>query len=56
MDRFLVVGFIHTRKRVGFRLANAVNGPALGYMKAGVMRNRVGDYGVYGPADLMPRF
>ena len=33
-----------------------VNGPALGYMKAGVMRNRVGDYGVYGPADLMPGF
>jgi hypothetical protein len=33
-----------------------VNGPALGYLKAGVMRNRVGDYGVYGPADLMPGF
>jgi hypothetical protein len=33
-----------------------VNGPALGYLKAGVMRNRVGDYGVYGPAELMPGF
>ncbi len=33
-----------------------VNGPALGYLKAGVRRNRVGDYGVYGPADLMPGF
>ncbi len=37
-------------------MAANVNGPALGYMKAGVMRNRVGDYGVYGPAELMPRF
>jgi hypothetical protein len=33
-----------------------VNGPALGYMKAGVRRNRAGEYGVFGPADLMPGF
>jgi hypothetical protein len=33
-----------------------VNGPALGYLKAGVMRNRVGDYGVFGPTDLLPVF
>jgi Fe-S cluster biogenesis protein NfuA len=33
-----------------------VNGPALGYVKAGVRRNRVGDYGVVGPAELMPGF
>lgn len=33
-----------------------VNGPALGYLKAGVRRNRAGEYGVFGPADLMPRF
>jgi hypothetical protein len=33
-----------------------VNGPALGYLKAGVRRNRVGEYGVFGPADLMPGF
>ncbi|WP_226021318.1 transcriptional regulator [Halomicrobium salinisoli] len=33
-----------------------VNGPALGYMKAGVLRNRAGDYGVYGPAEVMPGF
>ncbi|AFZ73382.1 hypothetical protein [Natronobacterium gregoryi] len=37
-------------------MAANVNGPALGYMKAGVMRHRVGDDGVYGPAELMPRF
>jgi len=37
-------------------MAANVNGPALGYMKAGVMRNHVGDYGVYGPAELMPGF
>lgn len=37
-------------------MAANVNGPALGYMKSGVMRNRVGDYGVYGPTDLMPSF
>ncbi len=33
-----------------------VNGPAIGYMKAGVLRNRAGDYGVYGPAEVMPGF
>jgi len=33
-----------------------VNGPALGYMKAGVRCNRAGEYGVFGPADLMPGF
>ena len=33
-----------------------VNGPAIGYMKAAVLRNRAGDYGVYGPAEVMPGF
>jgi len=33
-----------------------VNGPALGYMKAGVRRNRAGEYGVFGPAELLPGF
>jgi len=33
-----------------------VNGPALGYMKAGVRRNRAGEYGVFGPGELMPGF
>jgi hypothetical protein len=33
-----------------------VNGPALGYLKAGVRNNRAGHYGVFGPADLMPGF
>ena len=33
-----------------------VNGPALGYLKAAVRRNRAGEYGVFGPADLMPGF
>jgi len=33
-----------------------VNGPALGYLKAAVRRNWTGDYGVYGPAELMPGF
>ena len=33
-----------------------VNGPALGYLKAGVRRNRAGEYGVFGPTDLMPGF
>ena len=33
-----------------------VNGPALGYLKAAVRRNRAGDYGVFGPAELMPGF
>jgi len=37
-------------------MAANVNGPALGYLKAGVRRNRAGEYGVFGPADLMPRF
>jgi hypothetical protein len=33
-----------------------VNGPAIGYLKAAVLRNRAGDYGVYGPAEVMPSF
>ncbi|WP_336339114.1 saccharopine dehydrogenase family protein [Haloarcula brevis] len=33
-----------------------VNGPALGYLEAGVRNNRAGHYGVFGPADLMPGF
>ncbi|WP_247001438.1 transcriptional regulator [Halosolutus gelatinilyticus] len=33
-----------------------VNGPALGYLKAGVRRNRAGEYGVFGPTELMPGF
>ncbi|KYH23882.1 hypothetical protein HAPAU_39610 [Halalkalicoccus paucihalophilus] len=33
-----------------------VNGPALGYLKSGVRRNRAGEYGVFGPAELMPGF
>jgi hypothetical protein len=33
-----------------------VNGPALGYLKAAVRRNRNGEYGVFGPAELMPGF
>ncbi|WP_247730963.1 transcriptional regulator [Halovivax limisalsi] len=33
-----------------------VNGPALGYVNAAVRRNRAGDYGVFGPAELMPGF
>ncbi|GAB3704907.1 saccharopine dehydrogenase family protein [Halorubrum pallidum] len=33
-----------------------VNGPALGYMKAALRRNRAGEYGVFGPAELMPGF
>jgi hypothetical protein len=33
-----------------------VNGPALGYLKAAVRRNRAGDYGVYGAAEIMPGF
>ena len=33
-----------------------VNGPAMGYLKAAVLRNRAGDYGVYGPAEVMPSF
>ncbi|ELY46014.1 hypothetical protein [Natronorubrum tibetense] len=33
-----------------------VNGPALGYLKTGVRRNRAGEYGVLGPAELMPGF
>lgn len=37
-------------------MAANVNGPALGYLKAGVRRNRAGDYGVVGPAELMPGF
>ena len=45
-----------------FRLDDAtsmeanVNGPALGYLKAGVRNNRAGHYGVFGPADIMPGF
>jgi len=37
-------------------MAANVNGPALGYLKTGVRRNRAGEYGVFGPADLMPGF
>jgi hypothetical protein len=37
-------------------MAANVNGPALGYLKAGLRRNRAGDYGVVGPAELMPGF
>ncbi|WP_135363388.1 saccharopine dehydrogenase family protein [Halosimplex halophilum] len=37
-------------------MAANVNGPALGYLKAAVLRNRAGDYGVYGPTEVMPRF
>ncbi|MCL9814632.1 transcriptional regulator [Natranaeroarchaeum aerophilus] len=37
-------------------MAANVNGPALGYLKTGVRRNRAGEYGVFGPAELMPRF
>jgi hypothetical protein len=37
-------------------MAANVNGPALGYMKAGVRHNRAGEYGVFGPADLLPGF
>jgi hypothetical protein len=33
-----------------------VNGPALGYLKTAVGRNRAGEYGVFGPAELMPGF
>ncbi|WP_440989128.1 transcriptional regulator [Haloarchaeobius baliensis] len=37
-------------------MAANVNGPALGYLKSAVRMNRVGDYGVFGPADLLPGF
>ncbi|WP_248515629.1 transcriptional regulator [Salinarchaeum laminariae] len=37
-------------------MAANVNGPALGYLQRAVERNRSGDYGVYGPAELMPGF
>ncbi|MFC4406557.1 transcriptional regulator [Haloarchaeobius iranensis] len=37
-------------------MAANVNGPALGYLKTAVRMNRVGDYGVFGPADLLPVF
>jgi len=37
-------------------MAANVNGPALGYLKAAVRRNRAGEYGVFGPAELMPSF
>jgi len=37
-------------------MAANVNGPALGYLKAGLRRNRAGCYGVVGPAELMPGF
>ena len=33
-----------------------VNGPALGYLKAGIRHNRAGQYGVFGPSELMPGF
>jgi len=37
-------------------MAANVNGPALGYLRAAVRRNRAGEYGVFGPAELMPGF
>ncbi|WP_435101101.1 transcriptional regulator [Halarchaeum sp. P4] len=37
-------------------MAANVNGPALGYLQAGIRRNCVEDYGVFGPAELMPGF
>ena len=37
-------------------MAANVNGPALGYLRRAVERNRAGDFGVYGPAELMPGF
>ncbi len=37
-------------------MAANVNGPAIGYMKAGVFYNRNGIYGLHGPAELMPGF
>ncbi|NEU57701.1 transcriptional regulator [Halorussus sp. MSC15.2] len=37
-------------------MAANVNGPALGYLKAAIRRNRAGEYGVFGPAELMPGF
>lgn len=37
-------------------MAANVNGPALGYLRAAVRRNQTGDYGVYGPAEIMPGF
>jgi hypothetical protein len=37
-------------------MAANVNGPAIGYMKAGVGRNRNGEYGVIGPAEVMPQW
>jgi Fe-S cluster biogenesis protein NfuA len=37
-------------------MAANVNGPALGYLKTAVRRNRAGEYGVFGPAELLPGF
>ncbi len=37
-------------------MAANVNGPAIGYLKTGIRRNRTGEYGVFGPAELMPGF
>ncbi|SNZ05636.1 hypothetical protein SAMN06269185_0910 [Natronoarchaeum philippinense] len=37
-------------------MAANVNGPALGYLQSAVRRNRAGEYGVFGPAELMPGF
>ncbi|AHF99660.1 biotin operon protein [Halostagnicola larsenii XH-48] len=37
-------------------MAANVNGPAIGYLKTAVCRNRAGEYGVFGPAELMPGF
>ena len=31
-----------------------LNGPALGYLKAAVLRNRAGNHAVYGPAEILP--
>jgi Fe-S cluster biogenesis protein NfuA len=37
-------------------MAANVNGPALGYLRAGVFYNDNGIYGLHGPAEMMPRF
>ncbi|MFP4188379.1 MAG: transcriptional regulator [Halobacteriales archaeon] len=37
-------------------MAANVNGPALGYLRAGVFYNENGVYGLQGPAEMMPRF
>ncbi|WP_330632066.1 transcriptional regulator [Halocatena halophila] len=37
-------------------MAANVNGPAVGYLKTAVQRNRNGIYGVFGPTELLPGF